>query len=87
VIVLILGGVLIGLATVLDWDFRLRMKRAGYKWALLRGGTFNYSEYDKVRAEHGWPAWPVYVMWFGYICGITLLIAGAFIYLGHSPGN
>jgi len=82
---LVLGVLSIGVAAGLYLEFRLRMRRLGRKWALLQGGAFNYSEYHKVRKEHGWPAWPVYLMWSAMICGITLLIAGSFMHFGTSP--
>jgi hypothetical protein len=47
-VLLILGTLLIGLGGVLDSVFRLRMSRIGQKWALLQGGAFDYSRYDKV---------------------------------------
>lgn len=61
---------------VLDMIFRERMARLGYKWVFLKGGTFNYKEYHQARRANGWPAWPVYLMWAAYICGIALLVAG-----------
>jgi len=85
VIILIAGGLLICVAAALDAGFRIRMSRIGYKWALLQGGAFDYSQYHKVRKDHGWAAWPVYVMWASVICGITLLIAGFFVYFGTTP--
>jgi tetratricopeptide (TPR) repeat protein len=84
-IMLILGGLLIGVATLLDSFFRFRMQDIGDKWALLQGGAFDYSRYHKVRKQQGWAAWPVYVMWAAIICGIALLIAGFFSYFGTSP--
>jgi hypothetical protein len=58
---------------------------SGQRWALLQGGVFDYSRYHKVREEHGWAAWPVYLMWVAWTCGIALLIAGPFLYFGKSP--
>lgn len=84
-IVLILGGVLMFLAAVLDFVFRVRMARTGGRVALILGGAFNYREYHKVRREHGWPAWPVYLMWALTIIGIALLIAGFFLQFGTHP--
>jgi hypothetical protein len=82
---LILAGILIGGASVLDWTLRERMASIGHRRALLQGGAFNYSEYHKVRELHGWPAWPVYLMWGLMIFGIALLIAGAFLHFGTQP--
>jgi hypothetical protein len=82
---LILGGILIGAASVLDWTFRERMASLGYRKALLQGGAFNYSEYHKVRELHGWSAWPVYFMWTLMICGIAFLIVGFFLHFDTHP--
>ena len=82
---LVSGFFLIAAAMVLDFIFRLRMTRIGHKWALLKGGTFDYTEYHKVRREHGWAAWPVYLMWAMVTCGIALLIAGFFTHFGTHP--
>lgn len=82
-IMLILGGLLIGVAALLDSFFRFRMQNIGDKSALLRGGAFDYSRYHKARKEHGWAAWPVYVMWVAVVCGVALLVAGFFSYTSH----
>src|SRR5215470_18049521 len=53
---------LVGFALI-DTMIRARMARLGYKWVFLLGAFFDYREYTKVRAEHGWSAWPVRLMW------------------------
>ncbi|MDR3714092.1 MAG: tetratricopeptide repeat protein [Puia sp.] len=82
---LVLGVVLIGVAAALDSFFRLRMGHIGEKWALLRGGAFDYSRYHKACKEQGWAALPVCVMWVAVACGIALLVVGFFSYFGTSP--
>jgi hypothetical protein len=82
---LVIGALLLGVAALLDSFFRIRMQRIGEKWALLQGGAFDYSRYHNIRREHGWSAWPVYVMWAAAVCGIALLIVGFFFYFGISP--
>jgi hypothetical protein len=82
VFLLISGAVLLGIGGILDSLFRSRMMRLGHKWALLQGGAFNYKEYHQARKRQGWAAWPVYVMWSAFLCGIALLIAGFFTYFG-----
>ncbi len=72
----ILGILCVSAGGVLDLLFRERMTDLGHKWARLQGGAFNFSQYHKVRREHGWAAWPVYLMWTAYILGIALLMAG-----------
>jgi hypothetical protein len=79
---LILGGLLIAAANILDAIFRERMTRAGDGAALWLGGAFNYAEYHRIRTKYGWAAWPVYMMWAMMICGIGLLMAGCFLYFG-----
>lgn len=81
---MILGIAMIGAASVLDMRFRLRMKETGNKWAILKGGAFNDREYHKLRREHGWAAWPVYVMWTLMFCGLLLLVMGFFSEFGTS---
>jgi hypothetical protein len=84
-VMIVLGGLLIAVAAVLDYVFRLRMFRIGDRWALLQGGAFDHSRYHRVRAEHGWAAWPVYLMWGAVTCGLALMIAGLFVHFGTSP--
>jgi len=43
------------------------------------------SRYHKIRAEHGWVAWPVYLVWVALACGIAMSIVGFFLYFGTSP--
>lgn len=81
-IMLSLGGLLLIVGGVLDSVFRYRMFRIGQSRALLQGGAFDYSRYHKVREEHGWARWPVYLMWAAWACGIALLIAGLLAYFG-----
>ena len=81
-VMLILGVVFIAVGLVLDLAFRERMSRNGHKLVFRAGGLFDYSRYHKVREEHGWAAWPVYLMGAAYTCGIALLIAGFFAHFG-----
>jgi hypothetical protein len=80
-----LGGLLLCGFLILDTFVRLRMKSIGSKWIFLRGGTFNYSEYLRVRAKHGWSAWPVLMLLVMVIAGITLIIIGMVARYGFSP--
>jgi hypothetical protein len=73
----------VGLATLcvfvaLDFVIRLRMKRIGKKWAFLLGALFDYGDYLKVRAQYGWAAWPVYLLWSCFIIGVILVVIGTF---------
>jgi hypothetical protein len=81
-ILLVVGGLLVGVAAGLDFFFRVRMQRVGEKWALLQGGAFDYSRYHRIRKQQGWSGWPVFVIWAAIVAGIALLIAGFFSYFG-----
>jgi len=85
VILLTLGGLSLGAATIMDTIFRFRMAGKGHRIGLMKGGNFDYSEYHKVRTKYGWPAWPVYVMWALYVFGIAFLIAGFSMHFGTHP--
>src|SRR5712664_417792 len=82
-IFLILGGLSLVAATILDTIFRFCMAGKGHRIGLMKGGNFDYREYHKVRAEYGWPAWPVYLMWALYVLGIAFLI-GIFYAFWHA---
>jgi hypothetical protein len=79
-----LGIILLCGFAVLDAFIRIRMKRIGYKWVFLRGGTFNYNEYLRVRSKYGWSAWPFYGMWALLILGLLLVVVGVAKY-GANP--
>lgn len=84
-ILLILAGLSLVAATIMDTAFRFRMAGKGHRIGLLKGGNFDYREYHKVRATYGWLAWPVYLMWALYILGIALLIVRSFVHFGTHP--
>jgi hypothetical protein len=83
---IVLAAVLTTVAGVLDQYFKIRMARAGAdKWALLKGGAFNYASYHKVARVHGWSHWPVYLFWALMTIGIAALFAGVAINNGFTP--
>jgi len=81
----VLGMLLLCAFAVLDAFIRVRMKNIGFKWIFLRGGTFDYGDYMKVRAKHGWSGWPIYLMWTMLILGLVFLIAGCIVRFGLHP--
>jgi hypothetical protein len=83
--ILVIGSSLVAAAVALDFIFRFRMARIGHRWELLRGGAFDYREYHKVRPKRGWAAWPVYLMWAIFTCGIAMLIAWFLVHFGPHP--
>jgi hypothetical protein len=79
------GFLLIGVSSLLYFHVQLKMVRAGYKTSfdVLRGplsakGLETPSTYLKVRSEHGWSAWPIYLYLPTLISGIGLLVFGLF---------
>jgi hypothetical protein len=85
--IMVLGGITIAAAVILDSFFKFRMTKLGHKWVFLKGGAFDYKEYHKERLEHGWAAWPVFLMWVLLICGIALLIGGFLVYSWPQPSR
>jgi len=83
----VLGFLLVAVAMVLDFICRFRMARIKHKWALLKGGAFDYREYHKARPGHGWAAWPVYLMWAMFTSGMTLLVAWFLTHFGTHPAR
>lgn len=82
---LFVSGILIlCVFATIDFFVRIRMKRAGYKWAFLRGGTLNYNDYLQMTRKYGWSAWPVYLMWGMFVIGIALVIVAVARY-GFRP--
>jgi imidazolonepropionase-like amidohydrolase len=84
-IFLLSGGLLLGAGMILDAVFRRRLARIGYTNLSGLGGAFDYRLYQKQRAAHGWPAWPVYLMGVFYVLGIGFLLAGFAFYSGKRP--
>jgi len=72
----IIGFGLLGVFVALDAFIRFRLKRIGYKWVFLRGGTLDYGEYRKVRGKYGWSIWPVYLLWAALVSGLGFFIVG-----------
>jgi len=60
----------------LDTYMRIRMFSVGDKWIFIKGGLFNYNDYLKAAAGHGWPKWPFYAIWPLFVLAIALLGVG-----------
>jgi hypothetical protein len=81
----IAGFLLIGSASVLFIHIQLKMIRAGYKTSysffgklIVENGWDTPAKYMKVRANHGWSPWPVYLVFPCLLLGIGLLVFGLF---------
>ena len=55
------GLVLMGAFAGLDFIMRVRMTSIGVRKVWLLGGAWNYSEYLKACAHHGWSKWIFYM--------------------------
>jgi hypothetical protein len=63
------------------WRMYKRLKEVGFKYpsrfALPAFWWQAYTkEYARARGKYGWPAWPLYVMWLGFLVGIPLVVIG-----------
>jgi hypothetical protein len=81
----IAGLLLICSAGALFIHIQLKMIRAGYKTSyaffgkpLSPNGWDTPVQYLKVRAQHGWSPWPVYLLGPCVVLGIVIFILGLF---------
>jgi len=76
-LLLFAGICLIGSSSAILMDLYFRLRRIGINtsnWILIDKVP---REYLRCRKQHGWPAWPAYLMWPLLIAGAVLLILGA----------
>ena len=73
-----LGLLLVGCFSAIHFSIHFKLRRNGYKNTGMLLGIPDQIEYMKVRKRHGWPVWPVYVMWFCLIAGVILIVLGIF---------
>ena len=81
----VLGLLIIGSSAVFFIHIQLKMIRAGYKTSytffkkpLSPNGWDTPVQYLKVRAEHGWSPWPVYLLGLSLFIGTIVLVFGLF---------
>jgi len=76
----IVGILLLGAAGFLFVHVDLKMLRAGHEISKTLLGRWNrwdvLSKYLKVRAEHGWSPWPVYMTAPCFVLGFARLVYG-----------
>jgi hypothetical protein len=78
----ILGFLLLGTFGVLFVHIQFKMKSVGYKTypTFSRPSDWGLpAKYLKVRSQHGWSAWPVYLLWPSLILGVGSLVIGLFL--------
>jgi hypothetical protein len=75
-----IGFLLIGMILVPHNVILRRMKDAGYKtqsFDLTINGKFNLPvEYLKIREQHAWSPWPVYLMALMLFAGVGFILLG-----------
>jgi hypothetical protein len=75
------GLLFLGAFAVLFAHVQFKMREIGYKTYPLFARPSDWglpNRYLKVRSEHNWSAWPVYVMWPCLALGVFLLVLGLF---------
>jgi hypothetical protein len=74
------GTLLVGAYSALNVLIYFDLKRNGYRYggAGIFLGIMDQKEYLRVRAKHGWPAWPILVLWPCLVIGVTLIAGGLF---------
>lgn len=84
-----MGFLLIAITSGLFVHIQLKMNRAGYKTSYsFFGKLFSANGWDtpakylKVREQHGWSPWPVYLLFPFAILGVLLLFLGVIQFLG-----
>jgi len=77
---LFLGLVTIGVSSAAWWFIYRKLEGVSFKPSIgifFSMGTWAYvPEYVRRRAKYGWPAWPLHVMWLGFVVGVPLVIIG-----------
>jgi hypothetical protein len=76
-----LGFVLLGTFSVLFVHIQFKMRSVGYKTNPLFSRPSDWelpAMYLKLRSQHGWSPWPVYLLWPSLILGIGSLVIGMF---------
>jgi len=77
------GICLIGFSSAILMDLYFRLRKTGIhtdNWIVWSTWIFIYKvprEYLRCRKEHGWPAWPAYLIWPLLIVGLAFFIKGA----------
>jgi hypothetical protein len=74
----ILGFALMGTFAVLFVHVQFKMREIGYKIFTGPSDWILPAKYLKVRKQHGWSPWPVYLMWPCLIGGFAFLVIGLF---------
>jgi hypothetical protein len=77
---LFLGLVIVGVSSAAWWFVYRTLEGVGFKPSVgifFSMGAWAYlSEYVRRQAKHGWPAWPLHVMWLSFVIGVSLIIIG-----------
>jgi hypothetical protein len=72
------GLTCVGVFAALDTLVRLQLKDAGEDAVFFSGGTLDYSKYLRLRRQHGWSGWPVYLMPVFLLVGVGLVVWALF---------
>jgi hypothetical protein len=64
----------VAIFAALDTLVRLRLRKVGEQSRPFRGGLFNHAKYLRLRRQHHWSGWPVYLIWMVWLAGIGLML-------------
>ena len=71
-----LALVCLAILMALDSLVRLRLRKVGEQSRPFQpqGGLFNHAKYLRLRRQHHWSGWPVYLSWVVWLAGIVLML-------------
>jgi hypothetical protein len=58
----------------LDVVVRLRLRKVGEQSRPFQGGLFNHAKYLRLRKQHHWSGWPVYLIWTVWLASIVFML-------------
>ena len=81
----VLGFLLVGAFSVLFIHVQFKMREVGYATNPFFARPYDWglpAKYLKIREQHGWSPWPVYLMWLCLALGVAALVGGLFLLPG-----
>jgi hypothetical protein len=78
---LFLGLLLLGVPTVGYWHMYKKLSEVGFRQGSRLALPASWwevhvREYARTRTKYGWSAWPLHILWLGFVLGVPLLLIG-----------
>lgn len=70
---LYLGLACLAVFAALDVVVRLRLRKVGEQSRAFQGGLFNHARYLRLRKQHHWSGWPVYLIWTIWLASMVFM--------------